>query len=211
MKHPAVHIRLCCEEIDGKLVDRHSVKTQDVNKTYRTLPVWSCGRRSALSRCLENSLTWSRGEDQEKARRCRRGRKKKEMLSLRKLGLLWITTLNHILYHDAWVKCQRIRESVWRRDRWREGEAASNAAGSRAQIDRRVHVWFTSLSTCGHAALKPRQQVHVMFLLKTLHIWRCLVTYLLCMKKCGLENTHCQDVLLCRLRKTLSNVFEQPV
>lgn len=39
-----------------------------------------------------------------------------KILSLRKLELLWITTVNHILYHDAWVSCQRIRKSVWQRE-----------------------------------------------------------------------------------------------
>lgn len=83
------------------------------------------------------------------------------MLSLRKLELLWITTLRHILYHDVWVRCQGIRESVWQRDSWRERGPASNKSSSREQIDRRVHVWITPSSTRSHATLGQRQQVYL--------------------------------------------------
>lgn len=60
------------------------------------------------------------------------------MLSLRKLELLRITTVNHILHHDAWARHQRIRE----RERDEKRDSASNEASSRERerekTDRRV-------------------------------------------------------------------------
>lgn len=75
---------------------------------------------SALSKQMPGKQPCMKIKRERAAEEADAEERKKDMLSLRKLELLWITTLKHILYHDAWVRCQGIRESVWRRDRWDE-------------------------------------------------------------------------------------------
>lgn len=91
----------------------------------------------------------------------RQMQKSKNCLSLRKLELLWITTVNHILYHDAWVSCQRIRKSVWQRETGGEGkkrDSVSNKASNRVQTDIRVHQRIVSgNSRCFYCYLLQEQ------------------------------------------------------
>lgn len=68
------------------------------------------GVQSYLEGNWTNVWKITRPGNQEKAGEEEERGKDEEMSFLRKLELLWITTLSCILYRDVWVNCQRIRE-----------------------------------------------------------------------------------------------------